>query len=77
MVYLVAYLSEAAQDEGPPTGEGRYMVVSTKQRGMIGPLKDPPPVPPPVPVPPPPVPVGREDGLGAVVTFDAGGETPP
>lgn len=73
MVYLVAYLSEAAQDEGPPTGEGRYMVVSTKQRGMIGLLKDPPPVP----VPPPPVPVGREDGLGAVVTFDAGGETPP
>jgi hypothetical protein len=48
-------LSEAGQDEGPPTGDERYMVVSTKQGGMISPV---PPVPvPPVPVPPPaPVP---------------------
>jgi len=69
-MYLVAYLSEAAQDEGPPEVDERYMVASTKQRGMIGPLMEPPPVPPPVPV-------GRDDGLGAVVPFDAGGETPP
>jgi hypothetical protein len=67
IIYRVAYLSEAAHEEGPPVAEERYMVASTKQGGMMDPLLDPPPVP-----------VGRDDGLGASVPFEEGGrDTPP
>ncbi len=62
IIYRVAYLSEAAHEEGPPVAEGRYMVASTKQGGIIVPLPGPPPVP-----------VGRDDGLGASVPFEEGG----
>jgi len=51
IIYRVAYLSEAAHEEGPPVAEERYMVASTKQGGMMEgvevSLLGPPPAAPP------------------------------